>query len=162
MLSAPLENAFHNGSWGFAVSSQLPGCLLLFWVAYFLARLMPWITLSGFVLQSPIPYWRHCSVCGWSSCHFDSAQEVAHYRASGLVDEEVVTHKTECACVQAGHKLLKTIRGSHLRCFHTGVYNDMIVALIRVHMYQQWWREYWKSLLKYKYCYVAKILLNYK
>jgi len=35
MLPAPLENAWNYESGGFAVSSQLPGSLLLFWVAYF-------------------------------------------------------------------------------------------------------------------------------
>lgn len=45
MLSAPLEHAFNNGSRGFAVCSRLPGCLSLFWVAYFLALLTTWITV---------------------------------------------------------------------------------------------------------------------
>lgn len=84
MLSAPLENAFNNESRGFAVSPQLPGCLLLFGVAYFLSWLVSWITLSGFVLQSLILY---CSsVCWWPLLFFNSVQEIP---ISGIHDWQI-------------------------------------------------------------------------
>jgi len=28
--------------------------------------------------------------------------------------------------------------------------------------FEQWWKEYWKFVLKSKYCYIAEIMLRYK
>lgn len=87
LLFAPLYNAFNNGSRGFTVSSQLPGCLLLFWVAYFLARAhvmnnSVWLCAAkpNSILEALL------YVCGWSSLHSDSAREVP---ITGLQDWQI-------------------------------------------------------------------------
>lgn len=109
MLSAPLEHAFNNGSRGFAVCSRLPGCLSLFWVAYFLARLTSWITVwlcaakPNSILETLLSAWM---VFPSFWLHTGGP----HYQASRLIDKDVVTHTIQPALhvqEQVIHRLKK-------------------------------------------------------
>lgn len=104
LLFAPLYNAFNNGSRGFTVSSQLPGCLLLFWVAYFLARAH---VMNNSCLALCCKAQFHIggtALCVWMVLpSFRLCTGSPHYWASRLADKEVVTHTTSSAWVRAGH-----------------------------------------------------------
>ncbi len=64
---------------------------------------------------------------------------------------------------KSAHMGSRELEQSSFTGFHTSSalckFDYYILLLIN---YTQWWKEYWKFVLKYKYCYIAEILLNYK
>lgn len=105
MLFTPLYNAFNNGSRGFAVSSQLPGCLLLFWVAYFPALAHVMNNSAWLCAAKPDSIFHTLAPCV-DGLPFISA---LHGKSPllgfkiGTLDTEAVTHGNSSACVRAGH-----------------------------------------------------------
>lgn len=142
MLSALLYNAFNNGSRGFVLSSQLPECLLLFWVAYFLAPVHAmnssvWLCAAKPNSNSEAQFSVWMVFLSFWLCTGNS-----HYWASRLVGKKVVTNITSTACMLEQVINNETMWGSHFICFlylicwntlFTPVFDvcDMGVALFR-------------------------------